>query len=267
MGLKLETFSTSDAAEQALAADAAARYLGGGTLLVRSANEGDISFSAYVRSTEPGLRDIAVTDGEVRLGAGVTMAEILRHPALGFLAPAARAVGGPAIRNMATVGGNLFARVPYGDFGVALMALDATLEIGSGSVAVADFFAQRETAHGRAIVRAIRFAVPAEGAFRFLKVSRVKPKGASVLSLAAVITETSGVISRASVAYGCMADRPITARAVGTALIGRPRTKEGIAEALAAARDGTDPLSDAIASAWYRAEVLPVHLGRLLLGT
>ncbi|RUY84932.1 xanthine dehydrogenase family protein subunit M, partial [Mesorhizobium sp. M7A.F.Ca.CA.003.01.2.1] len=37
------------------------------------------------------------------------------------------------------------------------------------------------------------------------------------------------------------------------------------APALAAAGDGTSPITDPIASAWYRAEVLPVHLGRLLL--
>ncbi|TIX75071.1 MAG: xanthine dehydrogenase family protein subunit M, partial [Mesorhizobium sp.] len=36
--------------------------------------------------------------------------------------------------------------------------------------------------------------------------------------------------------------------------------------ALAAAGDGTSPVTDPIASAWYRNEVLPVHLGRLLLG-
>ena len=51
------------------------------------------------------------------------MAAIARHPDLAALARAARAVGGPAIRNMATVGGNLFAPTPYGDFAVALLAL------------------------------------------------------------------------------------------------------------------------------------------------
>ena len=56
------------------------------------------------------------------------MAAIARHPELEALAKAARAVGGPAIRNMATVGGNLFAPAPYGDFAVALLALDAVAE-------------------------------------------------------------------------------------------------------------------------------------------
>jgi CO/xanthine dehydrogenase FAD-binding subunit len=32
------------------------------------------------------------------------------------------------------------------------------------------------------------------------------------------------------------------------------------------AADGTSPTDDAIASAWWRREILPVHLRRLLLG-
>ncbi|TIW63783.1 MAG: xanthine dehydrogenase family protein subunit M, partial [Mesorhizobium sp.] len=36
-------------------------------------------------------------------------------------------------------------------------------------------------------------------------------------------------------------------------------------QALAVANEGIAPITDPVASAWYRAEVLPVHLGRLLL--
>jgi len=57
----------------------------------------------------------------------------------------------------------------------------------------------------------------------------------------------------------------VRAKAVEAALAGRQRTKEGIDPALAVALEGMSPITDAIASRWYRAEVLPVHLGRLLL--
>ncbi|MGA9850967.1 MAG: xanthine dehydrogenase family protein subunit M, partial [Roseiarcus sp.] len=40
----------------------------------------------------------------------------------------------------------------------------------------------------------------------------------------------------------------------------------GVAAAVAAAAEGTSPATDAIASAWYRREVVGVHLRRLLLG-
>lgn len=265
MPLTLQTFPTTDAASAALAADTASRYLGGGTLVVRDANEGDISFSTYVRATDPALTAISVDGGRATLGASVTMGRIIADARLNCLAKPAHSVGGPAIRNMATVGGNLYAPAPYGDLGVALLALDATVEISGASVPLAEFLRDRDTKHSRSVVKSVSFTLPADGALRFIKASRIKPKGVSVVTVAAVISESGGNITHARVAYGCMADRPMRAIAVERALIGKPRTAEGITDALAIATEGTDSITDAIASAWYRAQVLPVHLGRLLL--
>lgn len=263
MALALQTFSTVKDANAALKFQGT-RYLGGGTLVVRAANEGDVSVSSLVRLTDPSLSTIAVAGGNVRIGASVTMAAIARHPDLAPLARAARAVGGPAIRNMATVGGNLFAPTPYGDFTVALLALNATVSTDDGELPIEAFLASRDKS--KAIVTAVGFAIPAQGSFRFLKISRVKPKGVSVLSIAAVLEQAAdGAVSSARIALGCMADRPLRAVAAEKALLGRKLTREGIAPALAVARDGTAPATDPIASAWYRNEVLPVHLGRLLL--
>lgn len=263
MALALQTFATVSDANAALKA-AGTRYLGGGTLVVRAANEGDVSVTGLVRSTDPALSGIAVSGGKARIGASVTMAAIARHPDLGAIAKAARVVGGPAIRNMATVGGNLFAPAPYGDFTVALLALDATVGTDDGEMPIETFLAGRNG--NPAIVTSVNFMLPKEGSFRFLKVSRVKPKGVSVLSIAAMLEQAGdGTVSSARIALGCMADRPIRARAAEKALIGQKLDPDGIAAALAAAGEGTAPITDPIASAWYRTEVLPVHLGRLLL--
>jgi len=265
MALTLQSFPTAEAAGAALAADGASRYLGGGTLVVRQANEGDVSFSRYVRASDPALAEILVSEREATLGAAVTMGRILADPRLACLAEAAHAVGGPAIRNMATIGGNLYASAPYGDLGVALLALDATVEIGGETIPLADFLREREASHARSVLTRIRFALPEDGALRFIKVSRIRPKGVSVVTIAAHLVLKDGVIESARIAYGGMADRPIRAPAVEAALAGRPRTAEGIRAALAVATEGTAPITDAIASAWYRTQVLPVHLGRLLL--
>jgi len=63
-----------------------------------------------------------------------------------------------------------------------------------------------------------------------------------------------------------MADRPMRAVAAEEALIGAPLTTAGIAGAVAVIGANTDPITDPVASAWYRSEVLPVHFSRLLLG-
>ncbi len=262
MPLSVLTVSTTSEAAAALASGG--RYLGGGTLVVRAANEGDLSFDRVVCSSDPALRAIEVDGPEARIGASATMAAIVRHAGLSAIAPAARAVGGPAIRNMATVGGNLFAPTPYGDFAVALLALGAKVETSDGAVDIGAFLAKREDFAG--VVTGVRFPLPAVSAFRFAKVSRVKPKGVSVLSIAALIdTGADGSVSAARIALGCMADRPVRALKAEAALRGAKLTEEGVADAVAAVSEGVSPPSDPVASEWYRREVLPVHFRRLLL--
>ena len=133
MPLAYRNVSELSAAAALLSAQSGARLLGGGTLLVRRVNEGDTSIDTYVRLRDPKLLLLDAGGETVRLGSGVTMSRIAREPALTFLAPVARAIGGPAVRSAATVGGNLFAPSPYGDFGVALLALDAVISVeGTG---------------------------------------------------------------------------------------------------------------------------------------
>ncbi|PZQ97036.1 MAG: oxidoreductase [Cereibacter sphaeroides] len=263
--MTLEFWSFPTVQEAATAAkEAGAAYIGGGTLVVRAVNEGDVSITRYVRSNDPGLSRIELDGGQVTLGASVTMSRIASDERLGFIAAAARAVGGPAIRNMATVGGNLFAPSPYGDFATALVALKAELLVGRKWVGIDDFLAARESSAD--IVSAVRFRLPEPGVLRFLKVSRIKPKGVAVLTLAAVLrTGADGRVSHASIALGGMADRPMRAKAAEGALTGATLTAEGIASAVAVVGEGTDPPTDALASSWYRREVLPVHFRRLLL--
>ena len=68
-------------------------------------------------------------------------------------------------------------------------------------------------------------------------------------------------------AYGAMAETPGPRRG-RRARAGGARTLDpaGIADALRAATQGLEPPTDALASSWYRREVAPVHLRRLLLG-
>ena len=263
MPLSIRTYPTASEAGTALAAGSA-RYLGGGTLVVRAANEGDLSFDTVVRSSDPALRRVDVEGNMVRLGASVTMAEIARHQKLAGIANAARSVGGPAIRNMATVGGNLFAPTPYGDFAVALLALGAQVETLDRTIDLDDFLPIRDSFDG--IVQGVTFALPRNGAFRFAKASRIKPKGVSVLSIGAVIElDAAGVVTSARIALGCMANRPIRAKMAEDALAGSKLTEAGVAKAVEAVSHGISPPSDPIASEWYRREVLPVHFRRLLL--
>ena len=257
----LDVVTTDTLAEAAQSMGDRTRFLNGGTLVMRAVNYGDQRFDRIVRTREA-LNDVQTHGDRVQLGAGVTMAQIMASRDLSFLAPAARAVGGPAIRNMATVGGNICAPHPYGDLAVALLALDGQLTLADGStLPLATYLSDR-----KGLIRSISIQRPSGDAFRFRKVSRVKPKGISVMSMAAHLNRSAGRLSDVRVAYGAMGPDPVRVPAVERALEGASLDATGIQPALAAATEGLTPPDDALASSWYRREVAPVHLRRLLLG-
>jgi xanthine dehydrogenase small subunit len=268
MTVTVKTFARLSEAANALSSERGAQFFGGGTLVMRAVNEADPSIATIIRSTDPSLQHLSVSSGRVELGAGVTMAAILAERELAFLHPVARAVGGPAVREAATVGGNLFAPSPYGDFAAALLALDATVMLAGGfgqrELAVEELLHRRE--RGNALVSSVTFKRPTADTFRFTKITRVHPKGVSVLSISAQLPVSSGRVTGARIAYGAMGQTPLRAKAAERALEGRTLDAAGIAPALAVAADGTSPVDDAIASAWWRREILPVYLRRLLLG-
>jgi len=269
VSVNVKTFPRLADAAGALSSERGARFLGGGTLIMRAVNEADPSIETIIRSTDPSLSHLSVSSGRVELGAGVTMAAILADGELAFLHPVARAVGGPAVREAATVGGNLFAPSPYGDFAAALLALDAAATLAGGfsqrELPIEELLSRRE--RGATLVSSVAFKRPPANSFKFAKVTRVHPKGVSVLSIAAQVPLASGRVTGARIAYGAMGESPLRAKAAERALAGRALDAAGIAPALAVAADGTSPADDAIASAWWRREILPVYLRRLLLGT
>ena len=261
MSIAVETYHSLSEAASAMRDKSF--YLGGGTLLMYGVNYGAQGVERIVRTTDASLRDIRPEGSGLRIGAGVRMSDVMANPDLQFLAPVARSIGGPAVRNMATVGGNLFALSPFGDFATALLALDAMVQMADGaSVPIESFLANRDAQRG--LVAAVIVPRPSQGAFRFRKVTRTKPKGPSVLCIAARLPGGSR-ITDARIAFGAMGKTPLRAKAAEAALEGASLDQAGIQRAIDVATEGLDPQDDAISTGWYRREVAPVHLRRLLL--
>jgi CO/xanthine dehydrogenase FAD-binding subunit len=235
MPVTVKTFANSGEAAAVLSSDRGARYLGGGTLVMRALNEGDVSISTVVRATDRALTRIDLSGARIVIGAG-----------------------------------NLFAPSPYGDFTVALLALDATVSVQGGfgvrDVPIEEFLQSRERQSGT-LVLAVSCQRPASAdAFRYRKIARIKPKGGSVITLAAHLPMSGGRITGARIALGSMAPTQVRAKAAERALEGRPLDTSTIASTAAAAAEGTSPADNALASAWYRREIVGVHLRRLLAG-
>src|SRR6195256_5306052 len=270
MPVTVKTFATSGEAAAALSSERDARYLGGGTLVMRALNEGDLSVSTVVRATDRALTHLDIASSRITIGAGVTFARVLAERELAFLHPVAASIGGPAVRNMGTIGGNLFAPTPFGDFAVAMLALDATVSVqggyGARDAPIEEFLAGRDRLPG-ALVLSISCQRPSSAdAFRYRKIARIKPKGGAVVTLAAYLPMGGGRIVGARIALGAMAATPVRAKAAERALEGRVLDAASVAAAVAAAAEGTSTGNDSLASAWYRREVVGVHLRRLLTG-
>lgn len=256
--MRIETFSTLGEAARAMSG---AAYMAGGTVVMRDVNAGNAP-ERIVRAEDPALGAIRVSGDSVSLGAGVTMAQVLAERELAFLHPVARAIGGPQVRNMGTIGGNLFAPHPYGDFAVALIALGARANIvDQGARPVEDLMRDRSRAP---LVASVEFNRPRQGSFAFAKVSRVKPKGVSVMSIAVLAPREGGRIRGVRVAFGAMGPAPMRGSGAERALEGQALDAATIARAAAQAAEGLDPPTDSLATAWYRREVAGVHLRRLL---
>jgi len=260
---EIRTFSTLAEAQGALGQGSF--FIAGGTLVMRGVNYGMAGLERLVRVTDPALREIRTDGARIRIGAGATMADLAAHRDLEALAPAARSVGGPAVRNMGTLGGNLFARSPYGDLATALLALDAEVIWADGRSEPIDEMLAARGCESRGLVAAVTVPRVRVDEVRFRKVVRTRPVGAAVLSIAAWLPREAGRLGDVRIAFGAMGPRPLRARAAETALRGARLDEAGIGPALAACLEGLDPQDDAIASSWYRREVAPVHLKRMLL--
>lgn len=252
-----------------LADDPAAALLAGGTLVMPWINNAVTPIETLVSTRRLGIAGIEVAGGEARVGAATILSDLGADERLAVLRPVVESIASPIIRNLATVGGNLFARQPYGDLAVALLALDAVAEIvgpgGSRESAVARVLGQG-IAPGE-IVIALRFVIPAAGTWFWTKAMRRKLNSAAIVAVAAVIeTDDGGVVTSARIALGGASSQPIRARSAETALLGNPLDEASVTAAARQALDDAEPFTDAYASAWYRARVLPVHLRRAILG-
>ena len=113
-----------------------ARIVAGGTdLVIRCAREQCPAEVLVDIMRVPELTTIREHEGWVELGGAVTHARaagsdvVRRHGAL--LAMACRAVGGPQVRNVGTLAGNLVTALPAADAALALAALDAEAEVAT----------------------------------------------------------------------------------------------------------------------------------------
>jgi CO/xanthine dehydrogenase FAD-binding subunit len=106
-------------------------FIAGGTDIVVLMNHGKAAPENFIDLTHiPELRAIHRHNGTLEMAGNVTHAQAGKLP-MRCLALASLSVGGPGIRELGTLAGNLATASPAGDGCAALLALDAEVELTS----------------------------------------------------------------------------------------------------------------------------------------
>lgn len=253
-------------AEAVAARGAGAAVLAGGTWMMRDPRRGvDLPERIVALSRIAELQEVGVLEDRVSIGASVTHAALAKAiaglPGLEGLAAAATGAANPAIRRVATLGGNLCALdFAAADLVPALLALDADVELalpdGPRMLALSDFLNERAALLKTALLTRviIRRDVVASAHARL----PLRKAGDYPVAIVSIARATDG---GTRIAVGSV--EPVARRwtALEAALAGQAFTPEE-AQALAEktndfiGRDGIE------AEGWYRREVLPALVRR-----
>ena len=230
--------------------------VGGGTIVVADISYGRLDPGRVLLLSQAGLDGVSVDGDTVTIGATTpinALLELEEHAAA--LAACARNLADYEIRGQGTVGGNLCAGsdhdVPRGDLQGCLLALDSQVRSagadGQRTEPLEDFLAHRQDR----LVLDVSFERPAASAFVALEYPHTHE-----YTVIAVTGARSG-------------DGTTRLAATGVAGPGaRLRSAEALASdpaaAGAAAVADVSFADDALASAWYREQTLPVLVRRVL---
>jgi CO/xanthine dehydrogenase FAD-binding subunit len=232
-----------DSAEKAVAELASGvAVMGGGTTVMPAVHAGALDASRVVGLARAGLAGIERSGGRTVVGAMVPLAAVASLDGVPALAEAARAVGGPALRNMATIGGNLLAGAPYGDVGVALLALGAEVRLSGRTIPIDELWSSFRP--GEEIIVGVAFDDDPSSVF--VRWARRAANSPAVVCVA---------VSRGRVALGGVAPHPVRSPGAEAAV-------DDPAAGGAAAAEEVDPPTDAIASAWYRRRMTALFVRR-----
>lgn len=272
-----EAPATLDDALAALAAPGRrARVVAGGTDLMIELDRrvgGEVDVLVDITRI-PGLDSVSLDDGRVRLGALVTHNRAATDPVVlahaPLLAQACIEVGSPALRNRATIVGNLVTASPANDTISALAALDAEVIIASvrgiRRVPLAAFHlgVRRTVLEADELVTEVTFpALPSTARSVFVKLGLRRAQAISVVHVALVCDLADDATVRdARIALGSVAPTIVRAAAAEAALVGSALTPDTIAAGAALAAEAATPIDDLRSGAAYRSDGVEIMVRR-----
>jgi len=221
------------------------------------------------------LKEIAVKDDGLHIGALATHGDIMSSPVIRSMFPAlvdaAHSIGAVQTRNLGTLGGNLVTCVPSMDSGPTLMALEASVTVanaaGERRMPLAELFVGPRRTSLKPGDLLIDIVIPKENLGKpaaFEKFGLRKGQALALVNVAAAFFIEKGKFSAPRIALGAVAPVVIRAPKAEAFLDGRKISAEAMAEAGRIAATEAKPISDFRASAEYRRDLIAVLVKRAL---
>ncbi len=242
--------------------------LAGGVDLGRSARS---DIEGLIDITRMGYAFVAETNGQLRIGATTTLAQILEHPAAhryagGVLAETLKRVASPPLRNMATLGGAVVSAHPWADLPTVLVALGAEVRWRGEKEERTSLEELYRTPFRTVFRRAVVLAVDLpcwDGAFAFDKLTR-SVADIALLNAAAGVGLEEGKIVWARVALGARPHRGERLPWLEEALVGEKPGPELWAKVEREVQARAEVEDDRRASGAWRRAVAGVLVRRVL---
>lgn len=266
-------FSVASSVQEALDALAdGALPLAGATWIMRAPLRDEPMAGHYVAiGAIPELRELQVGRDGVTIGAAVTHAALAAAvtgvDGLGALASAASKSANPAVRSMATVGGNVCTQdFAAADLVPALLALDAEVEFASATgnerIDLSDFLTDRVGRVGALLTRVHVPAPPSRSAHARLTMRAAGDYPVANVSVAVQLDGSQ--VTSARVAVGSV--EPVARRwpELEDRLSGAPLDPAAARQAAEELAGGFDARDGVEAQGWYRTRVLPVLVERAI---
>jgi carbon-monoxide dehydrogenase medium subunit len=254
-----------------------AKVIAGGTAVVLMMQQKLIAPQMLVSLARiPGLEGIWSDEDGIHLGAFRRIRDVAQSPLirdrLPMLADACQQVGNVRVRNQATIGGNMAEADYASDPPAVLLALNASVTLagveGTRTVPLSEFFLGFYTTALREVEIITEIVVPAPpqtARMIYLKFKSRSSEDRPCVGVAALSVMDGETCSELRLAVGAASEVPVRLHTTEALAHGRALDDALIAEIAEHAATQIEPLNDLRGSAWYRTQMIRVHVKRALL--
>jgi len=245
-----------------------ARIIAGGSDVLIQIREGKLAGCTLVSIQKVDeLRDVSVdSNGVIRIGSLTSFSRIAADTVIKkhipVLAEAAQTIGGPQLRNIATIGGNVCNGVTSADSASTLFAFDAVMEYlgpnGTRLVPIKEHYisaGKTALAHDEILMAILINVESYKNCFgHYIKYAMRNALDIATLGCSANVrlSEDKKNIERLRLAYGVAGPNPMRAQSAELAAAGKAANEETVATAAKAAISDINPRTSWRASREFR---------------